>query len=83
MLLLSHFRVHLHLVLLLVHARNTVAPMHVAHSSGGASGLLPVQRSTNYSVGGGRLGPTGRRSAKGGVSGPAEDLRPVSEVEAG
>ena len=28
-------------------------------------------------------GPTGRRSSKGGVSGPAEDLRPVSEVEAG
>ena len=25
----------------------------------------------------------GRRSTKGGVSGPAEDLRPVSEVEAG
>ena len=28
-------------------------------------------------------GPTGRRCIKGGVSGPAEDLRPVSEVEAG
>ena len=28
-------------------------------------------------------GPTGRRCAKGGVSGPPEDLRPVSEVEAG
>ena len=28
-------------------------------------------------------GPTGRRSSKGGVSGPAKDLRPVSEVEAG
>ena len=28
-------------------------------------------------------GPTGRRCTKGGVSGPAEDLRPVSEVEAG
>ena len=28
-------------------------------------------------------GPTGTRSSKGGVSGPAEDLRPVSEVEAG
>ena len=27
--------------------------------------------------------PTGRRCTKGGVSGPAEDLRPVSEVEAG
>ena len=28
-------------------------------------------------------GPTGRRSSKGGVSGPAEDLHPVPEVEAG
>ena len=28
-------------------------------------------------------GPTGRRCTKGGVSGPAEDLRPVAEVEAG
>ena len=28
-------------------------------------------------------GPTGTRRVKGGVSGPAEDLRPVSEVEAG
>ena len=27
-------------------------------------------------------GPTGTRRVKGGVSGPAEDLRPVSEVEA-
>ena len=30
-----------------------------------------------------REGPTGRKCTKGGVSGPAEDLRPVSEVEAG
>ena len=28
-------------------------------------------------------GPTGRRCTKGGVSGPAEDLHPVPEVEAG
>ena len=28
-------------------------------------------------------GPTGRKRVKGGVSGPAEDLLPVSEVEAG
>ena len=27
--------------------------------------------------------PTGRKGSEGGVSGPAEDLRPVSEVEAG
>ena len=30
-----------------------------------------------------RKGPTGRRCTKGGVSGSAEDLLPVSEVEAG
>ena len=30
-----------------------------------------------------RKGPTGTRRVKGGVSGPAEDLRLVSEVEAG
>ena len=30
-----------------------------------------------------RKGPTGTKRVKGGVSGPAEDLRPVSEVEAG
>ena len=28
-------------------------------------------------------GPTGRRGTKGGVSSSAEDLRPVSEVDAG
>ena len=50
---------------------------------GEASGLLPVQRSTSYNLGGGWKGPTGRRSTKRGVSGPAEDLRAVSEVEAG
>ena len=30
-----------------------------------------------------RKGPTGRKCTKGGVSGPAEDLRPVPEVVAG
>ena len=44
---------------------------------------MPVQRSTSYNLGRGRKGPTRTRSTKGGVSGPAEDLRPVSEVEAG
>ena len=44
-------------------------PMHVAHNS--CSDTCRVQ------------GHTGRRCTKGGVSGPAEDLRPVSEVEAG
>ena len=49
------------------HARST--PMHVAHNSW--SDTVRVQ------------GPTGRRCTKGGVSSPAEDLLPVSEVEAG
>ena len=40
-------------------------------------------KSTSYNLEVGRQGPTRRKSSKGGVSGPAEDLRPVSEVEAG
>ena len=46
-------------------------------------GLLPVCKSTSYNLEVGRQGPTRRQGTKGGVSGPAEDLRPVSEVEAG
>ena len=49
------------------HARPSL--MHVAHNSW--SDTVRVK------------GPTGRRSTKGGVSGPAGDLRPVPEVEAG
>ena len=49
------------------HARST--PVHVAHNS-----WSDTDRGK---------GPTGRRSSKGGVVGPAEDLRPVPEVEAG
>ena len=49
------------------HARTT--PMHDAHNSWSDTGKVH--------------GPTGRRRAKGGVSGPAEDLRPVAEVAAG
>ena len=49
------------------HARST--PMHDAHNSWSDTGRVQ--------------GPTGRRCTKGGVSSPAEDLRPVSEVEAG
>ena len=47
-----------------VHARRTVTSMHAlnAHNS--------------WSDTGGVQGPTGRRCTKGGVSGPAEDLRP-------
>ena len=49
------------------HARST--PKHDAHNSWSDTGRVQ--------------GPTGRRCTNGGVSGPAEDLRPVSEVEAG
>ena len=38
---------------------------------------------TSYNLEVGSQGPRGRKRVKGGVSGPAEDLRPVSEVEAG
>ena len=48
-----------------------------------SGGFLPVQKSTSYDVGTCRQGPTWRRCTKGGVSGPAEDLHPVPEVEAG
>ena len=50
-----------------VHAH--AATLHSAHNSWTDTGRVQ--------------GPTGRRCTKGGVSGPAEDLRPVSEVEAG
>ena len=49
------------------HARST--PIHDAHNSWSDTGRVQ--------------GPTGRRCTKGGVSSPAEDLLPVSEVEAG
>ena len=55
------------------HARNSVV----------SGGFLLVQKSTSYNLDKGRHGPTWRRGSKGGGSGPAEDLRPVSEVEAG
>ena len=54
-----------------------------AFNSGSACGLLPVCKSTSYNLEVCSQGPRGRRSSKGGISGPAEDLRPVSEVEAG
>ena len=62
--------------------------LHGARNPGGTGGLLPVQRSTSYCLDNSwsdtfRVqGPTGTRRVKGGVSGPAEDLRPVSEVAA-
>ena len=49
-----------------VHARRTVSPMHAAHSHNSWSDTVRLH------------GPTGTRRVKGGVSGPAEDLRPVS-----
>ena len=54
-----------------------------AYNSGGAGGVLPVCKSTSYHLEVCSQGPTGRKRVKGGVSGRAEDLRPVSEVEAG
>ena len=54
-----------------VHARYTVSPMH------------DVNAQNSWSDTGSFQGPRGRKRSKGGVSGPAEDLRPVSEVEAG
>ena len=54
-----------------VHARRTVPPMH------------HVNAQNSWSDTGSFQGPRGRKRVKGGVSGPAEDLRPVSEVEAG
>ena len=57
--------------------------MHDARNSGVTGGLLPVCKSTSYNLVGCSQSPTRRKSTKGGVPGLAEDLRPVSEVEAG
>ena len=75
------------------HSRRTVTSMHAltAHNSWSdtvrnsrcTGGLLPMCKSTSYNLEVASQGPTGRRCTKGGVSGPAEDLRHVSEVEAG
>ena len=59
-----------------VHARRTVSPMHDVLACNSWSDMV-----RNSSAG--SQGPRGRKRSKGGVSGPAEDLRPVSEVEAG
>ena len=64
-----------------VHAHATT--LHRARNSGGIGGLLPVQRSTSYRLDECSQGPTRRKGTKGGGSGLAEDLRPVSEVETG
>ena len=72
-----------------VHVRRTVSPMHAASNSGGTGGLLLVQSSTRHCMDNSRSdtvslqGPRERKRGKEEVTGPAEDLRPVSEVEAG
>ena len=68
------------------HAHATT--LHGAHNSGSTGGLLSVQRSTSYCLDNSRSdtvrvqGPTGAKKVKVGVSSPAEDFLPVSEVEA-
>ena len=71
-------------------ARARSTPMHDARNSlsdtgrnsRSTGGLLPVCKSTSYTLEVGRQRPS-LKCTKRGVSGPAEDLRPVSEVEAG
>ena len=57
--------------------------MHDAFNSGGAGGLFPVCKSTSCNQDVCSQGPTRRKGSTGGVSGSAEDLLPVSKVEAG
>ena len=70
-------------------AHASVSPLHsnswsdTVLNSRCARGLLLVCKSTSYTLGSSSQGPRGRRCTKGGVSGQAKDLRPVSEVEAG
>ena len=52
----------------------------VAHAH---TSILHDACSNSWSDTGRVKGPTGRRCTKGGVSGPAEDMLPVSELEAG
>ena len=79
---------HLLLCLLLLHMRAShPCMMHTIQVVLVASCLCRGPPATawgnSWSDTGRVTGPTGRRCTKGGVSGPAEDLRPVSEVEAG
>ena len=58
--------------------------MHDSAFNSGAGGLLPVCKSTSYSLEVCSQGPTGPgRGSKVRISGSAEDFLPVSEVEAG
>ena len=71
------------------HARST--PMHIAHNSWSDTarnsrcigGLLPVCKSTSDNLEVGSQRPRVGKTVKEGGSGPAEDLRLVSEVEPG
>ena len=70
-----HMHVHVLLVLSL-HLRHFLALVfHLLCC------LLLVHMSTSCNLDGCSQGPTGRRPAKGGVSDPAQDLRPVSDLE--
>ena len=85
LLLLHVFVLHLLLCLLLLHMRvlrsRTVLAIQVVL---GASCLCRGPPVTAWTTRGRtRVAHRGRKRVKGGVSGPAEDLRPVSEVEAG
>ena len=72
-----------------------IVPLHLRHSSDPHSALLALpavidahadDSLMHAALNSGvfcRKGPTGTRRVKGGVSGPAEDLRPVSEVGTG
>ena len=65
-------------------AARRVAPLSAVVGLGMHGNGTSVHDACNsWSDTGRSQGPTGRRRTKGGVSSPAEELRPVSEVEAG
>ena len=81
---------HVHAFLLLLlppclpHLHLFLSPHMVVHSYAcGAAAFTLHGASNSWSDTVSAQGPTGRRCSKGGVSGLAEDLLPVSEVEAG
>ena len=76
-------------LVVVAHARST--PMHGAHISWSETvrnskcigGLLPVCKSTSYTLEVGSQGPRRRKRVKEEGFRSGEDLRPVSEVKAG